>query len=68
MANGYPRDEAGLRVILGMAPGKYDDLVITYDGDGNIATVTYAYAGNNISKLTLTWSSGNLVRVQVGAP
>ena len=68
MSNGYPREEAGQRVILGMAPAKYDEVVCTYDSNNNLLTATYWYSNSAISKITCTYdSNGNLLTASVGA-
>lgn len=66
--NLYVNDRNGDRVILGMAPAKYDHVACTYDVDNNLTTATFYWEGTALSKITLIWSGGNMVDVLVGAP
>jgi hypothetical protein len=47
----------------GLAIPEHDDIQITYDDDGNIATVVYFNDGATVATLTLTYTSGNLTRI-----
>lgn len=73
MADGYPIEGNGTRVILGMAPAKYDAIACTYDASNNLLTATFSLTRNgvkqDICKITCTYDvNNNLTNASVGAP
>ena len=53
----YPSSVPGLNIP------PYDEIVLTYSGT-DIATVVYKKSGATVATLTLTYTSGQLTRIQ----
>lgn len=57
-----PQDELSGRAQFvalydtGLAPTRYDQITLTYTGNGDIETVTYKEDGATVAVLTLTYS------------
>lgn len=47
----------------GLVPVEYDEINMTYNLDGTLATVTYLKGGSPVAALTLSYSGGNLTSV-----
>ena len=58
------RNRDGTRILQGFLPGRYDQIDLTYNASGDIATVLFTDLGVALVKLYLTYNaSGDLTRV-----
>jgi hypothetical protein len=49
--------------VTSLVPVEYDEIDLTYNGDGTVATAVYKSATVTVATLTLGYTSGNLTSV-----
>lgn len=50
--------------VTGLKIPHHDEIDLGYDGDDNLTSVTYKLDGTTVATLTLTYSNGNLTKVE----
>ena len=56
-------NSAGELMMSSLVPEKYDEIVLGYDGGGNLTSVIYKFSTATIATLTLSYTGSNLTNV-----